>query len=715
MGENCFLQILQISVSMVPVILLLKLWGNLIQKRYVARWKYYIWLVLALRLLIPWTPALDMQPMKIIIPDSELVALETPDESMAVVYEEKAPVESLQIPVGQSVVTASSQLSVVEAPALVPQKKSREAVALSVHDVVRLAEFVWFFGMCLYLCHNVMINVLTGKRLRRWSRLADETLYGKIKKALGESTLPKGLKIVVNPQLAGPMVMGLFRPVLYLPEIDYREEELELILRHELTHYKRGDLWYKAVLLLANGVHWFNPFVYLMYREAEKDLECSCDSSVMENVGKGARVSYAHLILDTAGGQRMSRRLLTGNFYGGAKDMKRRLQNILDTKRKKHGIMTFLVLVVISVGAGSLVGFQLLPKEERTTYQEAVEKKKEFAEQKLAEMRESASESQTEENSLLVDKNFESPIAFLNEHMEQWVDEETLTTNVSLGEYASVVSAYTKEGGSTFYELEYGNDVYNDIHYEIKDNSLICEVGLYQGQTFYRGKAILHYVYENGEYVVDEERVSLTLDADADIIARSTLQRYGRVMADVDGLRLTYNGEFEDRLTLHRVREADGYNVLTVYLGNGLIADYKFPSNSPIENDICHIYHLPMQSHFYDTLILMLQDPYLKSTDESTDFYILHVEMNEEETKAEIVIDAAILDDGTNSENYEEYKDKYLEMPFYHVINDMEAGPHYHEDLGVTTLRIVGMPYERMVEQYAYVYWDGEGFKTYFE
>lgn len=300
--------------------------------------------------------------------------------------------------------------------------------------------------------------------------------------------------------------------------------------------------------------------------------------------------------------------------------------------------------------------------------------------------------------------------------MVQRVDKEAHTTEVSLGEYAFTISAYSKGMAGIFYELEYGNNIYGDIHYEIRDNSLICELGLYQGQTLYRGKVILEYAYENGEYVIAEDRAKLELDRASDITARDSLWIDSQMLEDVGGLRLTYNGAFEDRVTLHRAMYGrDAYNVLTVYLENGLIADYKLPSNSPIVNDISQIYYLPMQSPFYDTLILTLQDPRLKSTDESTDCYIFHVEVNEENTQAEIVLDAVILDDGTDSENYEQYKDKYLEMPFYHVIHDMETGPYYHEDLGMTTLRIVGMPYERKVEQYAYVYWDGEAWKTYSE
>lgn len=69
MGGELFIAIVQISLAVTPVILLLKLLGDRLQRRYVAKWKYYIWLVLALRLLLPWTPTLETAPVQITIPD----------------------------------------------------------------------------------------------------------------------------------------------------------------------------------------------------------------------------------------------------------------------------------------------------------------------------------------------------------------------------------------------------------------------------------------------------------------------------------------------------------------------------------------------------------------------------------------------------------------------------------------------------------------------
>lgn len=59
--------------------------------------------------------------------------------------------------------------------------------------------------------------------------------------------------------LSTPVLAGLFHPALYLTEAPCDREELSFILRHELTHYKRRDLWFKLLLLAVSTIYWFNP------------------------------------------------------------------------------------------------------------------------------------------------------------------------------------------------------------------------------------------------------------------------------------------------------------------------------------------------------------------------------------------------------------------------------------------------------------------------
>jgi beta-lactamase regulating signal transducer with metallopeptidase domain len=78
------------------------------------------------------------------------------------------------------------------------------------------------------------------------------------------------------------MLIGFFRPALLLPSAEITSDGLVLILRHELIHLKRHDLWYKALVLLATVIHWFNPVVYIMAKAIAAQCEISCDEQVLQ-------------------------------------------------------------------------------------------------------------------------------------------------------------------------------------------------------------------------------------------------------------------------------------------------------------------------------------------------------------------------------------------------------------------------------------------------
>lgn len=70
--------------------------------------------------------------------------------------------------------------------------------------------------------------------------------------------------------MTSPMLLGIIKPQIILPQREYTKEGMEYILSHEMTHYKRKDLWVKLLIITARTIHWFNPFVCLMEREAGK-------------------------------------------------------------------------------------------------------------------------------------------------------------------------------------------------------------------------------------------------------------------------------------------------------------------------------------------------------------------------------------------------------------------------------------------------------------
>lgn len=103
----------------------------------------------------------------------------------------------------------------------------------------------------------------------------------KINQVYKEMKIKLSITVLISEKVPNPMLVGFYKPILFLPHDQYNDEELEFIFKHELVHYKRHDIVYKILLLIVHAIHWFNPFVWFMVRQAGREIEIYCDETVV--------------------------------------------------------------------------------------------------------------------------------------------------------------------------------------------------------------------------------------------------------------------------------------------------------------------------------------------------------------------------------------------------------------------------------------------------
>lgn len=166
----------------------------------------------------------------------------------------------------------------------------------------------------------------------------------------------KKIKLRVCEFASSSLLTGIFKPVVVLPEKYFEPDELELIFRHELTHLKNRDLFIKLLSVVAASFHWFNPFVYLLNFSIQSESEASCDEIVLINSGAENRQFYAELMIKMISEKKNNGIMLSTCFYRNKKNIKKRLDAILNiTKKSKvpaYAVFTvFFVLTVFSNSA----------------------------------------------------------------------------------------------------------------------------------------------------------------------------------------------------------------------------------------------------------------------------------------------------------------------------------------------------------------------------
>lgn len=333
-----FLNLLRTSLVIGVLSLCLILLSPLWNRKFAALWKKRLWCLLAAILLIGAFIRLPENAAKVVV---------TVPERQVVVTRPQRGTPWVQVRDPQAVPALEEVRPELGTADLTPEPV-RHTVSLTV-----VAEIVWAAGAAGFGLWLAGGEFLFLRRVRRWEKavrsgpLADT--YQAVCTETGKRSVPR---LLICPTVDSPMLTGLFRPKLLLPMENYTKAEAAYILRHELTHWQSHDLWWKLLLIAAGGIHWFNPAVWLLCREANRDIERACDERVMRDADAEDRRVYSGVLLSAV--RKGRRPALSTSFYGGANVMKERLRNIL-SGTKRRGVALAVVCALAAVCTVPLV------------------------------------------------------------------------------------------------------------------------------------------------------------------------------------------------------------------------------------------------------------------------------------------------------------------------------------------------------------------------
>lgn len=171
--------------------------------------------------------------------------------------------------------------------------------------------------------------------------------YYKLKKQLSDSTLIEG-NIYYSNSIETPFVMGFVKPKIYLPNSVIESEKVYILL-HEQTHIKRFDHVFRFISYITLCVHWFNPLVWISFYVSGKDMEMSCDESVLSELGGKVKKEYSQSLLNFT---TRKTKLSMSPLAFGEGDTKGRIKNVLNFKKPKTYfiILVVILLVIVSIG-----------------------------------------------------------------------------------------------------------------------------------------------------------------------------------------------------------------------------------------------------------------------------------------------------------------------------------------------------------------------------
>lgn len=155
----------------------------------------------------------------------------------------------------------------------------------------------WVLGMVVAVCKHFANCLMFKKWQATLEPVENPIVYEALEVVLEKFGKYAKVKLLTADSIRVPMISGFFKPVIYLPKMDFTQEELEHILTHELTHYFNKDVWIKLGIWINCIVFWFNPLVYILKKNTSEILELACDNRVTKNVTNKEKVAYLKTIL----------------------------------------------------------------------------------------------------------------------------------------------------------------------------------------------------------------------------------------------------------------------------------------------------------------------------------------------------------------------------------------------------------------------------------
>ena len=329
------------SLAVLTMLALKPLW----RERYRAKTRCWLWLALALFLLFPVDFSVKNAPVQAAPPKDYTLFVGTDKTTVMAtdnLFGDMAE-SSGQTP-------AEVRDAIIERPVTNPEQRTTRYI-----PVTALLFGGYLAGAAAFLLYQGGCYVHFRRTVRRWKRDVARADYAAMLSDTARDLGVSAPEMIVCEAISTPAVTGLFRPRLLLPHERYDVQELRYILRHELCHLKRRDMLFKLVLLAANAMHWFNPIVYLMLRQADEDIELACDSAATDDLDRAERAAYSRTLL--AAVQSNVRTLPATTCFGGTVErLKRRITNVLGAQ-KKRGLGVVALVLALTLTAGCAVSW----------------------------------------------------------------------------------------------------------------------------------------------------------------------------------------------------------------------------------------------------------------------------------------------------------------------------------------------------------------------
>jgi Tol biopolymer transport system component/beta-lactamase regulating signal transducer with metallopeptidase domain len=334
---------------------------KLLGGRLGARWCHALWMVLLIRMALPWAPPSPVSLFNLI--PATIATMPRQDDRGGPVRED-SPSPAATVDAGPTATVPASNppeatgvpvVSGLEKSAVAPSSASAILPALR-----QVLPVLWGVGAMVLGGYLLASNFALWRIVRRDHPVTNQPmleLFEECKSQMGVQTL---VALVPNDQVRSAALFGFLRPRLLLPQQMLEtasRNELRYVFLHELAHLKRGDIYLGWLTSLLQVLHWFNPLIWFAFHRMRADRELACDALVLTRTGGDESYAYGRTMVGLLSRFSRSRHLpALAGILESKSQLKRRIAMIARFQANSYRWSPAAIVTVLAVACLALPG-----------------------------------------------------------------------------------------------------------------------------------------------------------------------------------------------------------------------------------------------------------------------------------------------------------------------------------------------------------------------
>ncbi len=346
MLEKIFVSVVITSLIGTLLSIVLLLLKPITRKAFSASWNYYIWVCVLAVMIIP---------LRVTLPENHIgISAQT---TINVQTEQAETTDKVQTPFNED-----KQTNITNTEGLSNQVTSVKTIAtVALAQIIPVASVVWVITASIIFALKLARYLLFIRQIRKSSYAVDVP-----------QITSKRVSVRISNIIFSPLMTGVIKPVLLLPDVALTDEQLENVVLHEMTHYKRGDVLVKWFSLIVKSIHFFNPAVYFICRQLDEECEISCDAAVVKDMTRENEMSYVNTIIALLTENTSKCVPLTTGMAGNKETLKKRFLLIKNKKRISKKVIFIsvavaIMLIAIALLSSGILNGGIIKNEDETT------------------------------------------------------------------------------------------------------------------------------------------------------------------------------------------------------------------------------------------------------------------------------------------------------------------------------------------------------------